>query len=247
MPKLKWNDCSATMFNTRCHEGRVSKRVAVNVQKKCISLGKASDRKWVDYSNSKIFIKKRPNHEYNILRQVLSRDKRISESLKYEVKCTNYSQHFMNSPSDGDGDGDGDSPIGSPSFSESQSPSIPSSPNSSTSTSSPSSPDSAPSSPLDRKYPLSHLSASFAGIRTNPSNSNLLSSSTPELSSISISFADPSYLHSSESQSYEEDCSSSSSFQQSSLSLPLSSANDPFFTEIQPLPIMELYYAWNLY
>lgn len=96
MPKLKWNDCSALM-NPATEVGRAAKRM--NIQKKCISLGKSSsDRKWVDYSNSKIFIKKRPNHEYNILRQVLSRDKRLSESLKYEVKWTDYSQHFVHSP-----------------------------------------------------------------------------------------------------------------------------------------------------
>lgn len=227
MPKLKWNDCSATMLSTRCHEGRVTKRVAVNVQKKCISLGKASDRKWVDYSNSKIFIKKRPNHEYNILRQVLSRDKRLSESLKYEVKWTDYSQHFMISPSC--------SPPPSPSI-PSPSNSTPSSPSSSSS-SLPSSPESTPSSP-ELRYSIPHtLAASYAGIRTiTPTTAtNLLAASTPELSTISIAFPDTSFLHTTTDAPSFGECS----FQ----TQPPTVTTDPFFTEIQPLPIMELYYT----
>jgi len=81
MPKLKWNDCSSSMTNIRAEEGgRLPRKM--NTQHKYLSLGKGpSDRKWVDYSNSKIFIKKRPNQEYNILRQVLSRDKQLAETL----------------------------------------------------------------------------------------------------------------------------------------------------------------------
>jgi len=92
--------------------------------------GGSDSRKWVDYSHNKIFVKKRPNSGYNILRQALSRDKRASFSLKYEGKWTDYSQHFALQTS----------PPSSPS------PSTPTSPSSSLSSSVSSTP---PSSPQD--------------------------------------------------------------------------------------------------
>jgi hypothetical protein len=215
MPKLKWNDCSSSMTNIRAEEGgRLPRKM--NTQHKYLSLGKGpSDRKWVDYSNSKIFIKKRPNHEYNILRQVLSRDKQLAETLKYEVKWTDYSQHFMHSPNS--------SPISSPLYSPScGSSSAPSSPSPS--------PQSPSSPPLDtpHKNKLVQLSVSCPELDPPPH----LSSSSISLPASTACMSSNYIIHSSPSVATTSYLSGCVSYQQISPS-------DSFYLEIQPLPLMD--------